>query len=96
MGTVDDTILIAVGECLPEDILPSEAETAKETDSAEHYPVYVTKVPFIEGHMALILELITQRPDIGIERWSYNVRSMTKEEWANKDKKYSRIRSSER
>ena len=73
-GAVDDAILKAVGAYLPEGILPSEADTAKGTESAERYSVYVTKDPFIGEHMALTIGLTMQRPDMGIERWSYNIR----------------------
>ena len=60
---------------------PGEAETGKETESADYYPVCVTAVAFIGGYMALCLDLPTQRPDIGREGWRYSIYGMTAEEW---------------
>ena len=68
--TVDDAMLLAVGSYLPEGILLGDAETEEEMGGAEHYPVYITEDPLIGGHIALFLELNTQRPDIGSERKS--------------------------
>ena len=66
-GAVADAMVLAAGAYPPEEILPSEAATVKETGSAEHCPAYVTGEPFIGDHMVLTLELPTRRPDVGID-----------------------------
>ena len=64
-GAVDDSILVAVGSYISEGILPEEAGTEKEVEPAEVFAAYMTGKPIIGAHMALLLGLRSQRPDIG-------------------------------
>ena len=81
-GTVDDAMLVAVGAYVPKGSLPGAAESEKELGKAERFPVYVTEDPVIADHMALMLALNTQRPDVGTVKRKYNTRSVTPTEWA--------------
>ena len=86
-GTVDDTMLIAIGNYAPEGILPGAAETHKELETAEFYPVYVSEDPAIADHIALMLTINTQRPDFWATKPKCKVHNITATEWAERDKK---------
>ena len=60
-GAPDDTMLVAVGDYIPEGIPPGEAETDTESEKAEFYPVFVTEDLMIADHMAFLLALQTEQ-----------------------------------
>ena len=89
-GTTDDSMLLAVGDYIPDGVLPGEAETDKELEKAEFYPVYVTEDPIIADHMALILTLQTQRSTVEQNARKYNVQNMSSLEWEHRNEKILR------
>ena len=80
-GTTDDTMLFVAGDYIPEGILPGEAESDKELQTEEYFPVHTTEKNVIRDHMAQTLTLQTVRPDARSDCKRYNVRGMGKKDW---------------
>ena len=79
-GTTDDTMLFVAGDYIPEGILPGEAETDKELQTEDYYPVHTTEKQVIRDRMAQTLTLQAVRPDARSDRKRYNVRGMSRKE----------------
>ena len=90
-GTTTDAILIALGNYIPEGILPTEIEQENENQIQDYYPAYITKEPTHGEHMALILNFQTIRPDIRTEITKYNIHGFNNKEWAKRNAKLANL-----
>ena len=80
-GTTGDAMLFLAREYIPEGILPGKAETEKEVQMMEYYPVRTTEKKVLRDHMAQSLTLRTVRPGIRSGCKRYNVRGMNRPGW---------------
>ena len=78
-------MLVALGDYIPEGVLPSEQDLETEHDISNYYPVYVTESVVLGEHMALFLDFQTLRPDIISGENKYNIHSLSGKEWAKRD-----------
>ena len=85
VGAATDGILLAIGEYMPDGLLPQEAGLEMDGGHPDAYPAVVSPEPVLVDRHALWLDIHTvqQMEMPRIEK--YNVETLTKKEWGELD-----------
>ena len=88
-GTVTDGILLAMGDYMPDGILPQETEPEIDGGHPEVYPVVVSPNPELADRHLLYLDLQTIEQTTMPKIEKYNLNVLSEEEWIALDQKIS-------
>ena len=78
--------MLARGKCIPEGILPQAKEMEMEFTAQEVYLGYVAPTTALADNHAMMLDLITVGQMTLLRLGKYNLNTLFKEDWAEKNK----------
>ena len=93
-GAVGAAIMLAVGNYIPEGVLPENGEEhIEDQDLLEFFLVHVTEERELGEHMALLLDIGTARPGVVADKFKNNIRSLTDKAWGKGMQKSEKTRT---